>query len=114
MKQKVIQLSGNKRELFIKVIASHFNVTADMELKLIGLLLHYELTGAFHLSKSWRERLCRDMGITENGIKVPLSRLVHKNVLIRSVKTYQLNPSFVNLDDIDAVCYRYVEKEKEN
>lgn len=109
MTHKVILLKGDKTEAFIKVLASQFGVHAESELKLIALLLHYQLTDSFHLSKYLRERLVKDLGMAEQTIKTSLRRLRIKNVLVQTGKNFQINPAFNNLDKIDAITYKWKE-----
>jgi hypothetical protein len=106
MTSKVIILKGNKTEAFVKILASQFGVHAESELKLIALLLHYQLTNSFHLSQSMRERLRRDLGIGEETFKTSLLRLRKKDVLIKTGKNWQLDPGFNGLDKIDEIKYR--------
>lgn len=106
MNAKVIPIKGNRQEAFIKIIAAQFNIIAPLELKLIGILIKYDLFSPFHMDKYTREKLRKEMECTENTLATCLARLHKANVLIRKGKTRWFNASFRGLDKIDCIVFR--------
>ena len=109
MKYKSIPVKGDKQTEFIRIIASQFGVFADNELKLIAILCKYDMFQAFWLDKFTRIKLMNELGCSEPTFNTTILRLTKSNVIARHGKTRYFNPSFRNLNDVDAIVFKYQE-----
>lgn len=107
MKSKLILITGDKQEQFIRIIASRFGVSADNELKLISIFCKYDMFQPFHLDKYTRMKLIKEIGCNDSTFATILSRLVNANVIARNGKTLFFNVAFRELDEIDSIVFRY-------
>lgn len=104
MKAKSIILPS--KNSFISLIASQFKVTADKEIKLIEVLIKYDMFTPFHLDKYTRERIRKDLNVPYPTLNTSIRRLVKAGVLARNGKNFYVNPGFRGLDNIDAIVFK--------
>ena len=105
MKFKTIKIKGDSHEAFIKIVASQYGIIAPMELKLIKILIQYDMFQAFHLDKYTRQKLEKAMDCPPSTLSSSLSRLDKANVLVRKGKTRWFNASFRDLNCIDQIRF---------
>lgn len=103
---KIVKITGDKQESFIKIIASQFGVYSVNELKMIKVLCDYDMFQAFYLDKHTRFKLIKALETTENTFSTTLQRLEEKNIIVRNGKTRWFNASFRNLDKVDCIIFK--------
>lgn len=107
MKQKTILLKGSKEKEFIKLIAWRFGITSESELAVLSVFVSYGLFAPFDLDKHLRAMLIKDLSMKDNTLSVCVARLVKKDCIKKSGKSFYLNPAFSNLGEIDQICFRF-------
>lgn len=103
-KSKSIKLKGE--DAFIKLMAGQFGVTSDMEIKLIKILIKFDMFTPFAMCKHTREKIRRELGCPYPTTTTAISRLIKSGVIARSGKNYYVNVGFRGLDDIDAIVFK--------
>jgi hypothetical protein len=106
MKQKVINLKGDKRKVFIKLIASQYGVYSDMELKLLTFLVERDMFTPFHLDPILKSILVKESGINENTFITSMGRLIKRGCIARNNKSYFLSVAFRDLENIDLISFK--------
>jgi hypothetical protein len=106
MKQKVINLKGDKKDQFIRLIARQFNVTAEAEIKLLTLLINKEMFNPFYLDKILKHRLIKESDIPKNTFITCMNRLIKSGCIARNEKSYFLSVAFKDLDKMDFISFR--------
>ena len=104
MKAKTIILPS--KDYFIKLLASQFNVYAEIEINLIKTLIKFDLFTPFNLCKYTRERLRNEMNIPYSSLNTAISRLIKSGVIARTGKNCYVNPGFRGLENIDAIVFK--------
>lgn len=114
MKYKTISIKGNKQDQFIRIIASKFGVSAENEIKVISILVKYDMFQAFWLDKYTRLKFINEIGCPPSTFNNALARLVESNVIARNGKTMYFNTAFRNINDIDSIMFKYINEESES
>ena len=105
-KSKVINLPGE--DAFVVLLANQFGNTADMEIKLIKVLIKFDLFNPFALDKYLRERIRREMNCPYPTLNIIITRLVNSGVLAKSGKNIYFNVAFRGLEEIDSIVFKRV------
>lgn len=103
-KSKVITLKGE--DAFIRLLASQFGTTADMEINLIKVLIKFDLFNGFFLDKHLRERMRRELNAPYATLGSSVSRLVKTGIIARNGKTMYFNVAFRGLDELDSIVFK--------
>lgn len=103
-KSKVIRLKGE--DAFIKLLAAQFGTTADMELKLIKVLIKFDLFNPFALDKYMRLRLQKEMDVPYSTLGSSLSRLIKSGIIARNGKNVYVNVAFRGLEDVGSIVFK--------
>lgn len=93
----------------MRLIASRFGVTSEIELRCLCLLVRNDMFNPFHLNKYLKAQLIKDLGIKSNTFVVSINRLVDKGVIARNEKSYFLNVAFRGLEDLDCIVFKVTE-----
>ncbi len=106
-KSKIIPLKGP--DAYIKLLASQFGVSADMEIEVIKVLIKFDMFTPFHLCKYTREKIRRELNCPYPSLNTAIRRLIKSNVIARSGKNFYVNPGFRGLDDIESIVFKRVD-----
>jgi hypothetical protein len=103
-KSKVIILKGE--DDFIRLLASQFGTTADMEINLIKVLIKFDLFVPFALEKHMRRRIQKEMNVPYTTLGTAITRLIKSGIIARNGKNVYVNVAFRNLEDIDSIVFK--------
>ena len=103
-KSKVIVLKGE--DAFIRLLASQFGTTADMEINLIKVLIKFDLFVPFALEKHMRRRIQKEMNVPYTTLGTAITRLIKSGIIARNGKNVYVNVAFRNLEDIDSIVFK--------
>jgi hypothetical protein len=103
-KSKVIILKGE--DDFIRLLASQFGTTADMEINLIKVLIKFDLFNPFNLDKYIRRRIQKEMNVPYTTLGTAITRLIKSGIIARNGKNVYVNVAFRNLEDIDSIVFK--------
>jgi len=103
-KSKVIALKGE--DAFIRLLASQFGTTADMEINLIKVLIKFDLFIPFALDKHIRRRIQKEMDVPYTTLGTAITRLIKSGIIARNGKNVYVNVAFRGLEDIDSIVFK--------
>lgn len=103
-KSKVIILKGE--DDFIKLLASQFGTTADMEINLIKVLIKFDLFNPFNLDKYIRRRIQKEMNVPYTTLGTAITRLIKSGIIARNGKNVYVNVAFRGLENIDSIVFK--------
>lgn len=103
-KSKVIILKGE--DDFIRLLASQFGTTADMEINLIKVLIKFDLFIPFSMDKHIRRRIQKEMNVPYTTLGTAITRLIKSGIIARNGKNVYVNVAFRNLEDIDSIVFK--------
>lgn len=103
-KSKVIILKGE--DDFIRLLASQFGTTADMEINLIKVLIKFDLFNPFNLDKHIRRRIQKEMNVPYTTLGTAITRLIKSGIIARNGKNVYVNVAFRGLENIDSIVFK--------
>lgn len=103
-KSKIVPLKGP--DVFIKLLANQFGVSADMEIEVIKVLIKFDMFVPFHLCKYTREKIRRELNCPYPTLNSSIRRLIKSGVIARSGKNFYVNPGFRGLDSIESIVFK--------
>ena len=103
-KSKVIRLKED--DGFVRLLASQFGTTADIEINLIKTLIKFDMFVPFELNKHIRLRIQRDMNIPYSTLGTAITRLIKSGIIARNGKNVYVNVAFRGLDSIDSIVFK--------
>lgn len=104
LKSKTIIIPSE--DSFIRLIAGQFGTFADMEIKLIKILIKFDMFIPFNIDKHLRNRLQKEMGVPYATLGTALARLIKSGIIARNGKNIYVNVAFRGLDEIDAIVFK--------
>jgi hypothetical protein len=103
-KSKVIILKGE--DDFIRLLASQFGTTADMEINLIKVLIKFDLFSPFCMEKHIRRRIQKEMDVPYTTLGTAITRLIKSGIIARNGKNVYVNVAFRGLENIDSIVFK--------
>jgi predicted transcriptional regulator len=105
MKVKKVKLKGEKKEVFLRLIASQYNITSEREIDVLRLLVLKSMFTPFYLDKYTKSFFVKELNITESTFVVMMHRLISKGAIAKNQKSYYLNVAFRGLDEVDCIMF---------
>jgi hypothetical protein len=108
MKCTVIQIRGEKPKAYIEIICKQIGITSKTELELITAIYHTYGDKTFMLDRGCKGALIAHFGgkMTENSLKVSITRLISRGALIKSGRLIGLSAYFKDLSQIDGILIK--------